>query len=155
MKHIENNGGIAAKFMKVADTVNGVIVGLLGKLSSSSIRKEDIEKIAFFYNINGYFDYRFITPEEAMNKGCRFPAGNYNSFLEISKIKEKEVYYKQTIIPELRKNGVTLDRISKELDYRSMSGVSESETHCGWDDDLYLYSADELSDVEELWEKVS
>lgn len=57
------------------------------------------------------------------------------------------------IIGELRSVGVTLERVSDELDYREMAGIGENETNCGWDDDLYRYSGTELSAAEEMLTK--
>lgn len=59
----------------------------------------------------------------------------------------------QEIITEIQASGITLDRISEELDYRDMAGINENETHCGWDDALYFYSGAELATVEEMLER--
>ena len=66
---------------------------------------------------------------------------------------EKRKYYMETIIPNLKNAGVTLDQLSEELDYRDRNGITEARE--GWDDDLYLYSTEELEDAEELWDEVA
>lgn len=62
---------------------------------------------------------------------------------------EKRRYCIETIIPDIRKAGVTLQELSEELDYREISGITEARE--GWNDELYFYSTEELADAEELW----
>ena len=66
---------------------------------------------------------------------------------------EKRKYCMKSIIPNLKNAGVTLDQLSEELDYRDRNGITEARE--GWDDDLYLYSTEELEDAEELWNEVA
>ena len=66
---------------------------------------------------------------------------------------EKRKYCMETIIPNLKNAGVTLDQLSEELDYRDRNGITEARE--GWDDDLYFYSTEELEDAEELWDEVA
>ena len=66
---------------------------------------------------------------------------------------EKRKYCTETIIPDLKNAGVTLEQLSEELDYRDRNGITEARE--GWDDDLYLYSTEELEDAEELWDEVA
>ena len=66
---------------------------------------------------------------------------------------EKRKYCMGTIIPDLKNAGVTLEQLSEELYYRDRNGITEARE--GWDDDLYLYSTEELEDAEELWDEVA
>ena len=66
---------------------------------------------------------------------------------------EKRKYCMETIIPELRSAGVTLEQLAEELEYRDRNGITEARE--GWDDELYFYSTEELEDAEELWEEVA
>lgn len=56
------------------------------------------------------------------------------------------VYDLKENIEELKSSGVTLDRLSEELSYRENSGDNR------WDDDLYVYSTDELGFMEVSWD---
>lgn len=66
-------------------------------------------------------------------------------------IESIEAFCRIAIIPDLRNYGITLDDISEELTYRENAGVSDEEVHCGWNDVLYYYSANELAEAERLW----
>lgn len=66
---------------------------------------------------------------------------------------EKRKYCMETIIPNLKNAGVTLDQLSEELDYRDRNGITKARE--GWDDDLYFYSTKELEGAEELWNEVA
>lgn len=65
---------------------------------------------------------------------------------------EKRKYCMETIIPNIRKEGVSLEELSAEIDYRDRNGILESKE--GFDDRLYFYSTEELADAEELWTEV-
>ena len=45
---------------------------------------------------------------------------------------EKRKYYMETIIPDLKNAGVTLEQLSEELDYRDRNGITEARE--GWDE---------------------
>ena len=66
---------------------------------------------------------------------------------------EKRKYCMESIIPNLKNAGVTLDQLSEELDCRDRNGITEAREV--WDDDLYFYSTEELEDAEELWNEVA
>ena len=57
------------------------------------------------------------------------------------------------VISDLKNAGVTLEQLSEELDYIERNVITEARE--GWDDDLYLYSTEELEDAEELWDEVA
>lgn len=65
---------------------------------------------------------------------------------------EKRKYCMETIIPNIRKDGVSLEELSEELDYRDRNGILEPRK--GFDDRLFFYSTEELAHAEELWKKV-
>jgi len=50
-------------------------------------------------------------------------------------------------IARLKADGVTLEQISEELDYRGNAAEGSR-----WDDDLYEYSTEELTEIEIAWE---
>lgn len=62
----------------------------------------------------------------------------------------KKEYCINTICPNLKKDGVTLEQIQKELDFREMNQIFDGRD--GWDDNLLDYSTEELTDVEVLWD---
>lgn len=66
--------------------------------------------------------------------------------------KAKRAYCLNTIIPDLKKAGVTLQQISAEIDYRTEYDVDDGID--GSDEALKYYSTEELCDAEKLWNKV-
>ena len=53
--------------------------------------------------------------------------------------------YVKEMILALRQDGITLEAIEKELEYRDNASDSK------WDDNLFQYTTEELADIEELW----
>lgn len=66
---------------------------------------------------------------------------------------EKRKYCMETIIPDIRKAGVSLEELSEEIDYRDRHGITEARE--GLNDELHFYSTEELADAEELWTEVA
>lgn len=66
---------------------------------------------------------------------------------------EKRKYCIETIIPDIRKAGVSLEELTEEIDYRDRNGITEARE--GWNDELYFYSTEELADAEELWTEIA
>ena len=62
--------------------------------------------------------------------------------MNIEKVKE--------MILNLKADGIYLEDISKELDYRD-NAIEGAR----WDDNLYDYSTEELDKIEELWCEVA
>lgn len=78
----------AGRFMKVAETADSIVVGILGSLTEDKISHEFILHFARYYCIAtepDRFQYHFITAEGAVERGCKLPDGNYNGFIEIFK----------------------------------------------------------------------
>jgi len=53
------------------------------------------------------------------------------------------------MIQQLKEDGVTLNHIQNELDYRE-----NSSSDMKWDDNLYEYTTDELLSMEQTWHEV-
>lgn len=53
------------------------------------------------------------------------------------------------IIENLKREGVTLNDIHNELDYRDRASCENK-----WDDNLYEYSTEELQEIEVKWEEL-
>lgn len=64
--------------------------------------------------------------------------------------REKWEYCIKTIIPNLKKEGVTLPQLQKELDWREMEQIFDGSD--GLDEMLRAYSTEELDDAETLWD---
>lgn len=79
---------INGKFSKVAETENSIVIGTIGALTEEKTTYEVVVKIAKFYNINtepDKFKWHCITSAGAIKRGCKFPTGNYNEFIEFFK----------------------------------------------------------------------
>ncbi len=88
MKHIELQKLTSARFSRLADTENSIVIGTFGSLNEENTTQEVISYFVGYFGLSVKLDaynYQRITPEEAIKRGCKLPTGNYNQFIEIFK----------------------------------------------------------------------
>lgn len=68
----------------------------------------------------------------------------------MKKVENKQQYIISVVVPSLKTIGITRQQVVAELDYRDFCGITEAGI--GWDDDLYIYSTEELRMIEQMLE---